>query len=668
MNIVSRSQCPICASKGNDNKGDNRIEYEDGHSFCYSCGSLNDGKGMKQEMSIFRELEPVELESRGIGYETIARYGVGLDTNDVLCFPYYHEGSIVAYKERHFPERDFKWVGDASKAWLFGSHVCSNASTLIICEGETDTLAVAEALQTQRKAICVVGIAKGASSAERAIKTHLEWIRKFKKIIVLFDNDDAGQQAVQSVVKVLPPGRTHTAHLPSGTKDANELLLEDIEALRNVITNAVAVTPTSVVDSSRLVLDSLDFFFNREAMLGISTGSTGLDWLIGGWGEGTVITLVGDTGVGKTTFATQLAQWASSEKHPVFWIGLEMTPRQQLLKLTEFSLKKPFVSKPFEFEVLPDELRQGLQDVASKVRFYDHYGTMSKEALIDAIEVAADAYDCKLIVLDHISAAAGADWKELDSMIAALKGVALQKNISILVLAHVTIEKREDKDGATRLKLGHIRGSRSIAQYSDAVLGIERDRKTSATSVRTLKLHRTVSQYGEVLFELSGGEYIEVAILDAEGNVTEPPKSVTFNKHSKTHITIEVQPHDDTTKTERHQEDNSQKTKTKRLREASTPRGTTTELRELPDTVQHIDNIHTGLHITEQQREDGEDSGLHQEERVTIEVSAFTTSDVHRDKGIPKASRQRATVKVSRPMGKPDKGSAAVPEWEFNSL
>jgi twinkle protein len=660
--VIGRSQCPRCAARGGDTSHNNLHHYDDGHSYCFACGSLEG-----RVSSVFKELEPVAIESRGISYETVAKYGVGIDSNDVLCFPYYHEGSVVSYKERNFPERDFKWNGDTSRSWLFGIHVCSLFGTLVIVEGETDTLAVAEAFRTSSKAYCVVGIAKGASSAERAVKTHLEWIRKFKKVVVLLDNDEAGQQALQSVVKVLPPGRTHVASLPTGIKDPNDLLLEDPEALRNAVINAVAITPTSVVDASRLVNDSLDFYYNREAMLGISTGSEGLDWLIGGWGEGTVVTLVGDTGVGKTTFATWLAHNAGSEKHPVFWIGLEMTPRQQLLKLAEFHLRKPFVSKPFEFEVLPEELRDGLKCVASRIKFYDHYGAMSKDLLIDSIEVAADAFDCKLIVLDHISAAAGSDWKELDAMIAALKGVALQKNIAILVLAHVTIEKKEDKDGATRLKLGHIRGSRSIAQYSDAVLGIERDRKTSATSVRTLKLHRTVSVYGEVLFDLSGGEYQQVAVLDAEGNVTEPPKQ-GINKKDKKYTTIKVTPNEYTTTAQPSETDNSEAPQEKRVRAKLPPRRATATLRAVSNTISVRDDIQPGLHLTSEPGEIRDSPRVSETEPNSSELQASRTNSVSRDEGVLQTERQSKTSKVPRAVARVNSSRPPVPEWKFDTL
>ena len=36
--VTSRGRCPSCATKGHDRAGDNLANYDDGHSYCFSCG------------------------------------------------------------------------------------------------------------------------------------------------------------------------------------------------------------------------------------------------------------------------------------------------------------------------------------------------------------------------------------------------------------------------------------------------------------------------------------------------------------------------------------------------------------------------------------------------------------------------------------------------------
>lgn len=36
--VIKKEQCPRCASKGNDNSGDNLVVYADGGKHCFACG------------------------------------------------------------------------------------------------------------------------------------------------------------------------------------------------------------------------------------------------------------------------------------------------------------------------------------------------------------------------------------------------------------------------------------------------------------------------------------------------------------------------------------------------------------------------------------------------------------------------------------------------------
>ena len=38
--VIGRAPCPECRSQGGDSRGDNLVQYDDGHAYCYSCGYL----------------------------------------------------------------------------------------------------------------------------------------------------------------------------------------------------------------------------------------------------------------------------------------------------------------------------------------------------------------------------------------------------------------------------------------------------------------------------------------------------------------------------------------------------------------------------------------------------------------------------------------------------
>ena len=69
-------------------------------------------------------------------------------------------------------------------------------------EGEMDALSVWEAQPNWD----VVSIPNGAPAA-KAIQHNYEWVNYYDKIVLFFDNDEAGQRGCQRGCGVLPPGR-----------------------------------------------------------------------------------------------------------------------------------------------------------------------------------------------------------------------------------------------------------------------------------------------------------------------------------------------------------------------------------------------------------------------------------------------------------------------------
>src|SRR5690606_11718779 len=93
---------------------------------------------------------------------------------------------------------------------------------IVITEGEIDDLAAHQMLGTWP----VVSIPNGAQSAAKAVKENIEFLETYEKVIFCFDNDQAGQDAVQECLSILTPGRA--AHMQLPRKDAGEMLEEGL--------------------------------------------------------------------------------------------------------------------------------------------------------------------------------------------------------------------------------------------------------------------------------------------------------------------------------------------------------------------------------------------------------------------------------------------------------
>ena len=55
----------------------------------------------------------------------------------------------------------------------------------------------------------VVSIVNGAQSARRNIASNLEFVNKYDKVFLAFDNDEYGIEAAKDVAHIIKPGKAH---------------------------------------------------------------------------------------------------------------------------------------------------------------------------------------------------------------------------------------------------------------------------------------------------------------------------------------------------------------------------------------------------------------------------------------------------------------------------
>ena len=94
----------------------------------------------------------------------------------------------------------------------------------------------------------------GAPAAKKAIQNNYEWINYYDKVVIFFDNDEAGQKAANEAAGVLPPGKVYIGFLDD-YKDASEALQAgDNEAVRAVCNYAhTQYKPDGIVDAKNLL-------------------------------------------------------------------------------------------------------------------------------------------------------------------------------------------------------------------------------------------------------------------------------------------------------------------------------------------------------------------------------------------------------------------------------
>lgn len=239
------------------------FEKEDGtvDGYCFSCNSyvadpLGKGKTVAdippakrlgktkeeiaEEMEFISTLKAHNLNDRRISAKCLEYYGikVGFSEQDgkTVAFHYYPyslDGELKAYKARLVAKKRMWSIGDQKEVDLFGweQAVKSGARRLIIVEGELDAASAYGIIEkhTMDKyeglKPAVVSLPHGAASAKRDIARLLTKIRRqFKEVLLCFDNDKAGKDAMHEVCTIMPEAQT--IELPE--KDANECILQGV--------------------------------------------------------------------------------------------------------------------------------------------------------------------------------------------------------------------------------------------------------------------------------------------------------------------------------------------------------------------------------------------------------------------------------------------------------
>jgi twinkle protein len=129
---------------------------------------------------------------------------------------------------------------------------------------------------------------------------------------------------------------------------------------------------------------------------------------------------------------------------------------------------------------------------------FDHFGSTSTDNIVNRVRYMAKALNCKYIVVDHISIIVSAqdngdERKAIDEIMTKLRMLVQETNVALFVVSHLKRPNGVGHEEGAATSLAQLRGSGSIAQLSDMVLGAERNgqdedaTKRNTTYLRVLK-------------------------------------------------------------------------------------------------------------------------------------------------------------------------------------
>ena len=498
--IASKLPCSECGSS------DAYAQYADGWGHCFSCKANtrwdkditkvrddsasmvgfpadDDAGDVKKKLRpLLKTGEIIGLEMRGIDEATCRKYGyeVGRDEKGIRCHianEYDLNGRLVAQKLR-YKDKTFSWTGDTKAIEpLYGMHLYSPShnqnksweTMVIVTEGEIDCLSVSMMLDNKRP---VVSLSKGAGDAAKSISKAIEWLDRFDKVILLFDMDKPGRDAVEEAAARLPVGKAFIAKLP--LKDANECLMKGMrKQVVEAIWSAEPWRPDRVLDGKDLVSEVMDY----EEPEGIPWPWKAVRKFLPVIQCPSITLLIAGTGAGKTTLSRALEHYILTCGEKLGIMHLEEAPKKTALGLVGYEMKKKlnYGTKGIDKEELRNAASRILSD---RVFLYDGFGSIALDVIVARIRYMAGA-GCRYVFLDHLSILAsgidGDERKALDIAMTRLRTLCEELKIGLILVAH--IKRGSNAAEGSEITDEDIRGSQGIAQLSDTIVTARRNKK-----------------------------------------------------------------------------------------------------------------------------------------------------------------------------------------------
>jgi twinkle protein len=424
---------------------------------------------------------------------------------------------VVAQKVR-LPSKDFLVTGDLKKAGLYGQQLCrSGGKMIVVTEGEIDAMSVTEVMG---KSWPAVSVPTGAAGAAKALAKQIEFLESFEKVVLCFDDDEPGAEALEKCVALFSPGKVAIANL-GGYKDANDMLQHGDEAgLRDAIWGAQVYRPDGVVNMGDLY-DRVQ----KPLEQGLQYPWEGLNEKLFGFRPGEVITWTAGTGVGKSALVSELVYHLISAGIPTGIVYLEEGVDRAGKRIVGLAMDKPLHLPSAEYTKAEFDAAWAKTLGTGLLFAYDHFGSLEEDTLLNRMRYMVKACGCRVIVLDHISmVVSGQDLESderrmLDRIMTNFKSLMQETEAAGHVVSHL---RRPPGAGSheegRKVSLSHLRGTQAIAQLSDAVIAAERnqqadtDEERNTTGLRVLKNRYAglTGPAGSVLFNHETGRLIEV--------------------------------------------------------------------------------------------------------------------------------------------------------------
>lgn len=427
------------------------------------------------------------LALRKIEADVARRYGMRVEVDgttgedEAYYFPLYKGTQLMGYQRKkartpgNRQKGDVQRVGETKGTLPFGSHIVGLGGMVVACEGGEDTLAAAQLLAAKGKKYRVVG-----TLGVDGWKRNLEFFSAFEKVVIAFDQDDAGKLAAEEFASALPAGKAVIMRWDGKASDPNALLYQESGADRflDSLMKAKPHAPSGIIYGEE-VWKRMENFVEP---LGVPYPDewTTLNEKVEKIRESEITMFTGGSSVGKTAYTRRIkghlllnTDWRIGE------VELEERGEKTWRGVMESVLGKAWK------HASQDERREAWQKTYGSNRIFtlDHRSQFGRgQSLVGKFKHLVYGMGCKALFLDHVTLAVnefgdGIGNPAQDQMMNEFLELVETTGVHLFLISHL----RKTGQGGKSFEEGGVpsmddlKGSGSLKQISFNILGVSRN-------------------------------------------------------------------------------------------------------------------------------------------------------------------------------------------------
>lgn len=404
-----------------------------------------------------------------------------------IYYPETEDGKVVGFKIRYLP-KSFSKVGRTGKhSQLAGQFIYKSAGKrVLIVGGEGDMVAAWGMLS--KYGVHVVSPTCGEGSAASQCANQYDFFEQYEEIYVGLDNDEAGKEATEAVVKVLPSDKVKIVNWSA--KDPHKLLEEGKgEQIIKDFFNARSYVDAGLKSSNEIMADVQDvltaqkitlppYMWRMENMMKRAFST-----------NGRIVNIIGSTSCGKSTHVNNMIyHWIFSEGMKPLIISLEMTAGEYAVDLLSLHLQKNldwFDDGMDAWNYLQREDVKALhEDLFHDSEYNERFRILddrdgSIESVKKLIERGVKQYGCNIVIIDVLTDLVRFLPQDEQEKFLSWEKNFVKSGVSIVNVLH-TKKPERDKDGKLRKTTEYdALGTGSFVQSAHINIIINRDKMES---------------------------------------------------------------------------------------------------------------------------------------------------------------------------------------------